>query len=818
MRLAAFPAHDRKRLAIFGEDSKLPIIMTYLTASARTLGSRVAVLILGLLLALPVAAQTPEPPPADPAPQARQALIDILRDDTAREALIAELEALAEPEAIIVAEAQPQISVARRVAMATQDAAETVTARAVEIWTGLLTAPDRLRGFGLNEATVLVAAFGDLFIVIVATVAGFIVLRALARILYRRMGERYRLARPLARWAIYAAAELVDVGIVVLAWALGYVIAATVVGGFGEVAILHTLYLNAFLVVELVKVVLRAFISPNATDLRPLALSDDGAQRFYRVLNLAVSLLGYGLLLLVPIVNANASFAAGRTLSAIVSVAAVLFLAGVVLRYRHEVADWLRAQGRRPLPPADAIPPDAATPDGTAPDAVAPEAEPVPDAARADAPGPDDEGEIVIEQSPGADPHLAREPKRAGLYETLANNWHWIALLWLGWILLSLLVRTEEAVLGAVRLSLAAGGGVVLAVVVSGMLGRSIGRGISLPEGINARLPRLQPRLNGFVPQLLVVFRAVAVAAILFGAVWIGGAATLGQWLLSPVGLGLLGTVISVLLILSVAFLLWLALTSWVEYRLNPDFGAVPTAREQTLLTLLRNALTIVLLVITLMFALSEIGLNIGPLIASAGVIGLAIGFGAQKLVQDVITGIFIQFENAMNVGDVVTAGTTTGVVEKLTIRSVSLRDLNGIYHVIPFSSVDAVSNFTRDFSHYVLDMGVAYREDVEEVKVALFDAFEELRRDPEHGPNILADMEWFGINEFADSAVIVRARVKTLPGKQWNTGRAFNGIIKRVFDARGIEIPFPHTTLYFGENKKGETQPIRLEDSRRKE
>jgi small-conductance mechanosensitive channel len=241
----------------------------------------------------------------------------------------------------------------------------------------------------------------------------------------------------------------------------------------------------------------------------------------------------------------------------------------------------------------------------------------------------------------------------------------------------------------------------------------------------------------------------------------------------------------------------------------------VPTAREQTLLTLLRNAATIALLVVTLMFALSELGLNIGPLIASAGVIGLAIGFGAQKLVQDVITGVFIQLENAMNVGDIVTAGTTTGVVEKLTIRSISLRDVNGIYHLIPFSSVDAVSNFSRDFSNYVVDMGVAYREDTDEVKGAMFDAFDELKLHPEQGVNVIGDFEWFGLDQFADSAVILRARIRTLPGKQWGVGRAYNEIVKRIFDARGIEIPFPHTTLYWGENKKGETQPIRLQSDR---
>ena len=141
--------------------------------------------------------------------------------------------------------------------------------------------------------------------------------------------------------------------------------------------------------------------------------------------------------------------------------------------------------------------------------------------------------------------------------------------------------------------------------------------------------------------------------------------------------------------------LIWIGLASWIEHRLNPlSADNAPTAREKTLLTIFRNASAIVLIIMTVMIVLSEIGINIGPLLAGAGVLGLAIGFGAQKLVQDVITGVFIQMENAISVGDIVTAGSLTGTAEKLTIRSLSLRDLSGTYHIIPFSSVDTVSNF----------------------------------------------------------------------------------------------------------------------------
>jgi small conductance mechanosensitive channel len=258
-------------------------------------------------------------------------------------------------------------------------------------------------------------------------------------------------------------------------------------------------------------------------------------------------------------------------------------------------------------------------------------------------------------------------------------------------------------------------------------------------------------------------------------------------------------------LVLLLAFADWLELSSWVENRLNPQRGSVPSARESTLLTLLRNAATVALVVITLMFVLSEIGIDIAPLIASAGVIGLAIGFGAQKLVQDIITGIFIQLENAMNVGDVVTVAGISGSVERLTVRSVSLRDVQGVYHIIPFSSVDMVSNFMREFSFFVADVGIAYRESVDEAKGAMFDAFARLKDDPAWGQSIIGDLQWFGVEAFGESAVTLRARIKTLPGQQWGVGRAYNEIVKRIFDERGIEMPFPHRTLYFGESKAGE-------------
>ena len=353
---------------------------------------------------------------------------------------------------------------------------------------------------------------------------------------------------------------------------------------------------------------------------------------------------------------------------------------------------------------------------------------------------------------------------------------------------------------------------ILIGMITTGAITRAISHGVTLPTNVTARLPLLERRLNRFVPKTLMLVRLLVVLGVIAFAAHVIGMIDLTGWLESEVGIDTTSTIFATAVIIFVGFALWLGLTSWIDYRLNPEFGQIPTAREATLLSLLRNAATIAILIITLMFALSEMGVDIAPLLASAGVLGLAIGFGAQKLVQDIITGVFIQFESAINVGDVITVSGTTGTVERLTIRSVSLRDLHGVYHIIPFSSVDMVSNFMREFSYFVCDMGVAYREQTDEVRVAMLDAYEELATDTVMSRDFLGKMEWMGVTSFGDNAVTCRTRLKTKPGKQWGIGRAYNAIVKRIFDERGIEMPFPHRTLYFGEDKDGSSPAGRLE------
>lgn len=229
------------------------------------------------------------------------------------------------------------------------------------------------------------------------------------------------------------------------------------------------------------------------------------------------------------------------------------------------------------------------------------------------------------------------------------------------------------------------------------------------------------------------------------------------------------------------------------------DVPSEATKRAETLVRLLRQLVLIVVWVMALLVILNELGVSVAPILASAGVLGLAIGFGAQNLVRDVISGFFFILENQVRVGDVVVVNGTDGLVESINFRTLVLRDLEGKVHIFPNGTIDAVTNLTREWSAYVFDIGVAYKEDTDKVVGILKAVGEEMKADAEYGPNI-QDIEIFGVDKFDDSAVVIKGRIKTLPIKQWYVGREFLRRVKYAFDAQGVEIPFPHRTLYFGE------------------
>jgi small-conductance mechanosensitive channel len=716
---------------------------------------------------------SPNKSSSETANNALNSLLEVLKDEAARSRLIEELEAagvmaggipttVAEP----VAE---RVSLGRRIALITQEFGQEAAAKASVLWSSLSSGENVFSGLSGDEFSILLQALPELLLVIVITVAVFLVLRTLAKRFYARLGRHAERAGFFRTVSLFLVSNLVDLLIVFLAWTLGYLAAIVAVGEFGSVGIRQSMFLNAFLLVEIGKVVIRAVLSPAASGLRLVVLSDPAAISINRSLSLVIGVLGYGQLLVVPIVNRSASMAAGSGVSALLSVLVLFYLVYLVIRRRDAVANWLSSPVETFAPPES----------GSGGDVIAP-----------------------------------KQGWSNGLMAGLASLWHWIVLGYLALMFVVVMTQPADMTLNALIASGQVIAALIVASLVSGWLSAATVRGVALPDDINQKLPLLEPRLNRFVPRAFGTLRLIILAIVMLFVLDVIGMIDMRAWLESRLGLQVTTSIISVAMILSVAFALWLALTSFVDYRLNPEYGAVPTSRETTLLTLLRNAATIALVILTLMFGLSEIGINIGPLLASAGVLGLAIGFGAQSMVKDIITGIFIQFENAINVGDVITVGGTTGTVEKLSVRSVSLRDGHGVFHIIPFSSVNMVSNFMRGFSYSVCEMGIAYRENVDDAKQAMHDAFDRLMEDPEIAESIIAPLEWFGINSFGDNAVVLRTRIKTVPGKQWAIGRAYNGYLKAVFDERNIEIPFPQQTIWLGEAKDGSTQRFHFVDA----
>jgi moderate conductance mechanosensitive channel len=234
--------------------------------------------------------------------------------------------------------------------------------------------------------------------------------------------------------------------------------------------------------------------------------------------------------------------------------------------------------------------------------------------------------------------------------------------------------------------------------------------------------------------------------------------------------------------------------------------------RADTLSSVIRWVLRTAILLVATVMLLGQVGVQIGPIIAAAGVVGLAVGFGAQNLVQDVISGFFLLLEDQVRVGDVVLLGDKGGLVEKITLRMVILRDFNGSVHYVRNGKIDVVTNMTKEYSYYVFDIGIAYREDVDAVIRVIEALGKELQSDPDFKDDIVAPLEVVGLDKFGDSAVVIKARFKTKPIKQWRIGREFNRRLKKKFDELNIEIPFPHITVYPGKDKKGDSPTLKIE------
>ncbi len=233
--------------------------------------------------------------------------------------------------------------------------------------------------------------------------------------------------------------------------------------------------------------------------------------------------------------------------------------------------------------------------------------------------------------------------------------------------------------------------------------------------------------------------------------------------------------------------------------------------RLETLGRVFRYVSAVLITLIAGMLVLSELGISIAPILASAGVIGIAVGFGAQSLIRDYFTGFFLLVENQIRQGDSVQVADKTGLVEEITLRYIRLRDFEGTVHYIPNGQVTTVTNRSRGFAYAVIDVGVAYKEHTDRVYAVMQRVGMELRADPVYGERILEDMEIIGVDRWEASSVVIRCRFKVKPLEQWAVRREYLRCLKIAFDREGIEIPYPHLTVYAGRDPAAVAMPVRV-------
>lgn len=731
-------------------------------------------LVFALLLSFLIPSPAQEAPPPEPpsaAPEQVEALIRELEDPAARERLIEQLRLLT------------QVRATPEEAAAGAPAADVPASEVQSATTELLSAvSDELRGFA-GDVVLLVDRMNE-FAYIEAWLRGQImdpmaralwieVLANLALILgigyLAFYGLHLSLIRPhkalagrtspdpLARVLLLLVNFVLDF-LPIVAFAIGAYLTLTLVDPQTKTRLVALAWINAAIIVRAFLALGRMIFAPATPNLRLLPVSDETAHYADIWIRRLSFTAVYGYFALQAALLLGLPWLAYQALLRLLGFVVALLVLVLVLQNRAAVAHYIR--------------------------------------------GPQDEAG-------------AKKVRFRAVRRRLAQVWFLLAMVY---VLVLYAIWALEVTGGFLFLLQATA--LTLAILVLGHLAlRALAalftRGFRVSRELRERFPGLEARANRYIPVIQTGCRWLIYAAMVLGILQAWNVNTFG-WLMSDAGQVLIEAAVTVLATVVVSVAIWEVVSSTIEsYLAETDrFGRtrVRSARARTLLTVARNALFVLLLVVSTLLILAEIGVNITPLLAGAGVLGVAIGFGSQKLVQDVITGVFILFEDLISVGDVVNVGDKGGLVEAVSIRNVRLRDLSGTVHTIPYSAITTVSNLTKDFSYYVFDVAIAYREDVDHVMEVLKEIGATLQQDLQFRRLIIAPLEILGVDAFADSAVIVKARIKTLPIQQWTVGREFNRRMKKRFDELGIEIPFPHQTVYFGEDRKGEAPPLRVQ------
>lgn len=745
----------------------------------RSVAAAVLALLLSLATATLTQAQAPSAPttpsaanagtaetsPADLSPEsidALKALVQALDDPATRDALVAQIKALVVAREPSKTSADRAEGVGAAVIAALASFKDEAAAFVAMLMAIAAEVPDWIEDTAeeRSDPAVDLPPWTDLLteaaIVLLAGLAAQIVVRLIVAIPRRRLERRERHAWS-SRLAALLGRTLLDLLPVVAFAAVAYgVLAYTRPTPWISTAVLA--FINAYMAFRVITSVFRALTSPGAAALRVFPLSDRASEHLFKWARRFTAIVVFGYFAIEASALSGVDGQEVATLQIVLGF--VLLVASIVFIVvsRRPVARWVRV------------------------------------------------GPAGMSERDGFGAEVLRH---------VAATWHLFAIAYAVAVFVIWVSHPETAFVFVGRAT------AVSAVILCGMFAllrmarpARLGR-LARVNGLDADGTLVRRRIAHWLPALSWGLRGgiVVLGAVLLLAVWSSGASA---WWFGPYGLAIFGALLDIAIVAVAAVAVWELAMFAIDRYLTPRDADGQTiersARARTLVPLLQTVILIGLSFVAGLMVLAALGVSIAPLLASAGVVGLAIGFGAQKLVQDVITGAFILFEDAVAVGDVVSISGKDGVVEKISIRTIQLRDLSGNLHSIPFSAVETVTNMTKDFSYYLLDIGVAYREDTDQVTEVIKAILDDMRDDATFGPKILEPLEVLGVDKFADSAVIIKARIKTRPIQQWSVGREFNRRMKRRFDELGIEMPFPHHTVYFGVDKQGNAPPARIE------
>jgi small conductance mechanosensitive channel len=391
----------------------------------------------------------------------------------------------------------------------------------------------------------------------------------------------------------------------------------------------------------------------------------------------------------------------------------------------------------------------------------------------------------------------ANKKKRAGGFRNgLASIWHYIALFYI----LALWIALAGGVHNAFGLLLR----VILVFIAAAGFGGWAWRGSSQllerlfpdPHEGSARHPKFAARARAYNPLVRVLIRLL-IAVLVLIAILLGWGINVVPWLLTDsISRALIIAFISIVITVAIALFLWEICNAWILARIErlaSTGRSRQASRLRTLLPMLKATIGTVIGLVAGLICLSKIGVNAAPLLAGAGVVGIAVGFGSQKLVQDIITGLFLLLEDAMQVGDVITLASMTGTVERLSIRTIRLRGGDGSINIIPFSAVTTVTNMTRDFGYAEISIQVAYEEDLSHVYAVMTDIARTMRAEPAWGAMMRDDLQIFGLDQFGASALVITGQIRTGPGQHWAVRREYYARVKRRFEEENIEMPYTY-------------------------